>query len=180
MERAKQLTLTMVVLAVALLLPAAAKADPLVLTLDPVHTVAAGASVTFQGTFSNGGAPGRFVNAVGFTFSGGFSDFTFDPSAFFAAVPAFVNPGFTTGPPGPFFDILVSSSAAPGNYTGSFSVLGGDTDSSNSVLATKDFSLIVQAGQGQVVPEPATLLLLGTGLAGAALARRRKQKQNAC
>lgn len=44
MNRAKQLTLTLTVLAAALLLPAAAKADPLVLTLDPTHTVAAGSS----------------------------------------------------------------------------------------------------------------------------------------
>src|SRR6185295_4189167 len=107
MNKTKQLALSLALLAVVLLLPAAAQADPLILTLDPTHTVTAGASVTFQGSFTNGGAPGRFVNAVGFSFSGGFSDFTFDPSAFFAAVPSFVNPGFTTGAsPVSFFDVF--------------------------------------------------------------------------
>jgi hypothetical protein len=176
-RKAKQLSLALVALAVLFLLPAAAKADPIALTLDATHTVAAGGTAIFQGTLFNGGPPGRFVNAVSFTFSGGFANFTFDPSAFFAAVPPFVAQGFGTGVlPVDFFDIIVSASAAPGLYTGSFSVLGGATDSDVNTLATQNFTLLVQGAQ-TAVPEPASMFLLASGLGGAALARRRaKQK----
>ena len=174
-RKAKQLSLALVALSVLFLLPAAVKADPIVMTLDPTHTVAAGGIAVFRGTFSNTGTPGRFVNSVSFTFSGGFADFTFDPSNFFVAVPQFVPPGFSVGPTD-FFDIAVSALAAPGTYTGSFTVLGGSTDSDQNPLATADFTLIVQGAQ-TAVPEPATMFLLATGLGGAALAKRRaKQK----
>jgi len=166
----------LVVLAAFLLLPAAAKADPIVITLDPTHTVAAGGTATFQGTLVNGGLPGRFVNAVAFTFTGGFANFTFDPNAFFVAVPAFVNPGFTTGAlPVNFFDVLVSASATPGTYLGTFGVLGGASDTDNAVLATANFTLIVQ-GTPSEVPEPATMVLLGTGLAGIVVKVRKRRR----
>ena len=172
-RKAKQLSLALVALAVLFLLPAAAKADPIAITLDPTHTVAAGGTATFQGSLVNGGPPGRFVNSVSFSFSGGFANFTFDPAAFFAAVPSFVAQGFSTGAlPVNFFDVGVSAAATPGTYTGTFSVLGGATVSDQNVLASQPFTLIVQGAQ-TAVPEPATMFLLASGLGGAVLAKRR-------
>src|SRR4030095_17166919 len=98
-RKINQLTLAFTALAVLCLLPAAAKADPITLTLDDAHAVAAGGSVIFQGSLSNGGVPGRFINSVSFTlvYPGPAGDITFNPAAFFAAGPQFVNPGFSFG-----------------------------------------------------------------------------------
>lgn len=174
----KQLLIAMSVLAVLVILPTAVKADPITFTLDDTHTVAAGSSVTFFGTLSNGGAPGRFINALSFSFaSGAPGSITFDDTAFFANVPAFMGPSTTTGLVA-FFDAVVSSLVPPGVYAGSVSVLGGDDANADNILGTQEFSItVLPAGGGGEIPEPATMLLLGSGLAGAAALRRRKQRQ---
>lgn len=173
----KQLLIAMSVLAVLVVLPAAVKADPITFTLDDTHIVAQGSSVTFFGTLSNGGEPGRFINALSFSFdSGAPGSITFDDAAFFANVPAFMGPMTTTGLVA-FFDVIVSSLVPPGLYSGSVSVLGGDDADADNVLGTQDFSITVVPGGQDPIPEPATMLLLGSGLVGAAALRRRKRRQ---
>jgi len=170
----KQLLIAMTVLAVLVMLPAAVQADPITLTLDITHTVAQGGSVTYNGTLSNGGTPARFINNVSLTF-GGPASVTFDVSAFFSTVPAELNPGQTVT--GAFFTAMAGILTTPGTYIGSFSVLGGDNDTEENLLATQEFTLIVVPGGQDPIPEPATMLLLGSGLAGAAALRRRKRRQ---
>lgn len=175
--RFKQLLIVMSVLAVLVVLPAAVKADPITFTLDDNHDVPDGASpVTFFGSLSNLGLPGRFINGLAFSFdSGAPGTITFDDTAFFANVPAFLDAGDSTGLVA-FFDAFVSDFVTPGVYSGSVSVLGGDSDVADSILATQDFTLTVPPEGQQPIPEPATMLLLGSGLAGAAALRRRKRR----
>jgi len=173
----KQLLIAMSVLAVLVVLPAVVKADPITFTLDDTHTVAQGSSVTFFGTLSNGGSPGRFINSISFSFaSGAPGSISFNDAAFFMNVPAFMAPGTTTGLVA-FFDAVVSSLVPPGVYAGTVSVLGGDDENANNNLGTQEFSITVIPGGQGAIPEPATMLLLGSGLAGAAALRRRKRRQ---
>jgi hypothetical protein len=72
--------------------------------------------------------------------------------------------------PTAFFDVFANASLAPGTYVGTFTVF--DDILEKNVTAT--FQVQVQQ---QVVPEPVSLALLGSGLGGLYLARRRKRKQ---
>ena len=173
-RKAKQLLIAAVALATFALIPAAIKADPVIITGQGTVTIAQGGSSGFNASVTNGGPPTVFLNGLVINFSGP-AGITFSTAPFFANTPAFLDPGQTTGLVN-FFNVFVDFSVPTGVYSGSFSVLGGDTDSDFNDLGTQPFEINVVQGT-QPVPEPATMFLLATGLGGALLARRRAKSR---
>ncbi len=180
--KTNQLLLTVAALALlCLLLPAAARADELVLTPATSNgspaVVTIGGSLTFSGTLTNettgtlnilGGAVN---NCTGCPAGVTFNDTAFNTNAPLTLAP---NASFT----GNFFDILVTAlTPTSGPFSATFLVLVTDQIGNQFDIQEGFFFSVQTGGPGTVIPEPATLVLLGTGLAGAAAARRRKRRK---
>lgn len=124
----------------------------------------AGDTLSYQATLTNHGTEEVFLNGDFFNLLG--DDLTVDDSPFFTNFPLSLGAGesFTDE----MFTVTIGPTTPQGVYTGTFSVLGGPTDTDFDPLATTTFHLAVGA------PEPATGLLLLVGTAALAGIARRK------
>ena len=164
MMKKKGFTLSTLVLAVASLLTVPAFADTITLNLDsPAQPGTAGSTLSFDATVSAAinNLNTVYLNGDNFTLS---SPLTLDDSGFFNGFPLSLNPGDLFS--GLLFTVTLPSNVASGLYTGSFSILGGSTGDSQDVLATVNFNVNVPSTGPSPVPEPASGLLLVTGLLG--------------
>jgi hypothetical protein len=116
-----------------------------------------GGVVVFDGTLTNSGTDDVFLNGVVSFISS--PDLTVDDQPFFLNTPLFLPPNGGTFT-GELFDVAISSAAAIGAYTGSFTIQGGADAEAFDSLATANFSVeVVSASQ---IPEPSTIILLTT------------------
>ncbi len=175
MKRSGNLLKVSLAIAGLLLAGTAARADSLTLTLDAPFQSGPMDTFTYTGTIAytnadsiNDGGATEYLNGDSFSVD---APATLDDSAFLTNAPLSLTPGTSSG------DIVlftvttpayVDNSLAENFYTGSFSIVGGESSSDDTdVLATQDFD-------AQVTPEPGSWLLLGTGLMALAVFTRRK------
>lgn len=165
MTRKRIFSLTTFVLAIFLTVPSLASADTLTLSLsNPVQSATPGSTLTFDATISasSTNAAPVFLNSDNYTID---SPLTLDDSDFFN-FPLSLDPGDSYT--GALFTVTLPSVLAPGDYTGSFEILGGADGSAFDTLATTGF-------QVSPTPEPGTVLLLATGLGLLAFVMYRKR-----
>jgi hypothetical protein len=142
---------------------------------SPSQVAPPGSFLSFSGTIASTGVDEVFLNgaAAGLPYF----ELTVDLSPFFDRVPLSLTAGGSYS--GEVFSVAVSGVAAPGDYFGSFSILGGADPSALDELAVQGFQVTVAD-----VPEPGTIFLVFSAITAmhkvrlGSTRRRRRPRSN--
>lgn len=177
MIKFKHLVLALAAFGALVLSPMTTKADNLVFNFTPSSYVAsAGSTVTLFATLTNGAGAINFAGSSS-TLQSGLSLTATQPfdndAPFFAPLAG----GASLGPIA-IFQVLIDPGVANGtvfSFAANQFIITYENSNGGINTVAANFQITVQ-NQTAPVPEPATLLLLGSGLGSAAFARWRKRK----
>jgi len=171
MQRLTLLFASLAVLTLLLLAPRA-KADDFSITLSQDGTVLPGGMVDFDATITNTSSGTLFINGDEFsaTFPLSLDDTNF--VIYFLLGPAVSLDSGQSLTDVDVFTVTVDPTALPGNYGGSYGFTGGADEFAGDELGSAEFNVVVSSAS-LPVPEPGTILLLSSGLAGVGFFKRR-------
>jgi hypothetical protein len=169
------------ILATVLLAAATARAGVVTIGLDsPLLSGNPGDVLPFSGTITNNTSDVVYLMSDNFSPLSGLIPAAIDDLPFFTNAPLFLDANESTGDIG-LFNVTIPIALTPGNYGGTFTLLGGAGLDSQDVLGSADFTVQVLAAQpASGVPEPATLPLLAVGVCTLLVRRRVRLGMGRC